>query len=153
WRVNLTDSAAQETTLGVADALNCVAISPEIGITGTPVIDPESNTLYVVATTKRDNSFFHRLHALDVATGAPRPASPAVIDATVPGVGGDFFSPSPVRFLPYFHKNRNGLLLLNGVVYTGWASHCDSRSFHGWIIAYDSKDLKQVSVFNSTPNS
>jgi hypothetical protein len=153
WHVNLTDTNAGETTVSSADALNCASISDELGITGTPVIDLSTNTLYVVSLSKRGDQFFHRLHALDVATGAERPHSPVLIDATVPGVGGDFFTPSPVKFLPYFHKNRAGLLLLNGVVYTGWASHCDSRSYHGWIIAFDARNLQPVSVFNATPNA
>src|SRR6476620_9076370 len=152
WQVSLTDTARNETTVSAQD-VNCSTIAPELGITGTPVIDPSTNTLYVVALTKRDAQFFHRLHALDIATGAERPGSPVVIEATVPGVGGDLFSPSPVPFLPYYHKNRAGLLLLNGVIYTGWASHCDSRSYHGWIIAFDAKDLHRVSVFNATPNA
>ena len=153
WQVSLTDVARHETTVGAEDAMNCQTITPELGITGTPVIDPSTNTLYVVALTKRDALIIHRLHALDIATGAERPGSPVVIEATVRGIGGDLFSPSPVTFLPYFHKNRAGLLLLNGVIYTGWASHCDSRSYHGWIIAFDARDLHQVSVFNATPNA
>jgi hypothetical protein len=153
WHVNLTDASAGETTVSASDAMNCPSISPEIGITGTPVIDPSTNTLYVVAATRGKETFFHRLHALDVATGIERPGSPVVVTASVLGVGGDFFSTSPVKFLPYFQKNRAGLLLLNGVVYTSWASHCDERSYHGWIIAFDARDLHQVSVFNTTPNS
>ena len=156
WQVNLTDSAAGETTLTPEDALNCQCITGELGITGTPVIDPSTGTLYVVSLSKagdRGAQIFHRLHALDVATGAERPHSPVPIDATVPGIGGDFLEPSPVKFLPYFHKNRTGLLLLNGVVYTGWSSHCDSRSYHGWMIAFDATDLHPVSVFNTTPNA
>ena len=153
WQISLTDTASRETTVSAKDAMNCPSIVPEVGISGTPVIDPSTNTLYVVALTKRDALFFHRLHALDIATGAERPGSPVVIEATVPGVGGDLFAPSPVTFLPYFHKNRAGLLLLNGVIYTGWASHCDSRSYHGWIIAFDARDLHRVSVFNATPNA
>jgi hypothetical protein len=151
WQVSLTGPG--ETTVSAADAMNCAAITPEIGITGTPVIDPAAATLYVVAATKRGASFFHRLHALDITTGAERPFSPVVVDATVPGIGGDFFSPSPVKFLPYFHKNRSGLMLLNGIVYTGWASDCDTRSYHGWLIAFDAQDLHQVAVFNSTPDA
>ncbi len=153
WHVNLTDVPAGETTVSASDAMHCPSISPEIGITGTPVIDASSNTLYVIAATKRDEFFFHRLHALDVATGAERPGSPVVVDASVPGDGGDFFSPSPVVFLPYFQMNRAGLLFLNGAVYTSWTSHCDARSYHGWMIAYDARDLHRVSVFNSTPNA
>jgi hypothetical protein len=152
WHVNLTDRAAGETTVSAAQAMNCPSITPEIGITGTPVIDPTTGTLYVISATMRGESFFHRLHALDVATGAERPGSPVTVEASVPGAGGDFFSRSPVDFLPYFQMNRAGLLLLNGVVYTAWGSYCDSRSYHGWVIAFDAGDLHRVSVFNSTPN-
>jgi hypothetical protein len=153
WQVSLADASAGETTAGVADVLNCSTISPEMGITGTPVIDPSTNTLYVVALTKRNGHLIHRLHALDVTTGAERPGSPVVITASVPGTGDGFFSSSTtVEFHPDFYKNRAGLVLLNGVVYTSWASHCDSLSYHGWIIAYRAKDLQQVAVLNATPN-
>jgi uncharacterized protein (TIGR03437 family) len=117
------------------------------------VIDVSTNTLYVVAMTKRDYLLFHRLHALDVTTGAERVGSPVIIEASYPGKGEGGFASSPVKFDAYFHKNRSGLLLQNGIVYTGWASHCDSRAYHGWMIAYDAKDLHQVAVFNATPNA
>ena len=154
WQVSLVDTAAGETTPGVADVLNCPTIAPELGITGTPVIDPSTNTLYVVAMTKRDQLIFHRLHALDITSGAERTGSPVVIAASVPGTGDRAlsYSSSSVDFDAYFYKNRAGLLLLNGVVYTGWTSHCDSRTYHGWIIAYDAGSLRQVAVFNATPN-
>jgi hypothetical protein len=152
WQVSLT--GAGETTASVADVLNCSSISPEVGITGTPVIDPSSNTLYVVALSARDTQIIQRLHALDVTTGAERPGSPVAITASVAGTGGGFFYSSPtVEFRPDFHKNRAGLLLLNGVVYTSWGSYCDSLSYHGWIIAYDAKDLRQVAAFNASPNA
>jgi uncharacterized protein (TIGR03437 family) len=154
WQVSLANAAAGETPAGVADVLNCLTIAPELGITGTPVIDPSTNTLYVVAMTKRDNLIFHRLHALDVRSGAERPGSPVSIAASVPGTGDRALSSTSttVTFDSYFYKNRAGLLLLNGVVYTGWTSHCDSRTYHGWIIAYDARSLQQVAVFNTTPD-
>ena len=154
WQVSLANTAAGEATAGVADVLNCPTIAPELGITGTPVIDPSTNTLYVVAMTKRGDQIFHRLHALDITSGAERPGSPVLIAASVPGTGDRALSSSStsVTFDAYFYKNRAGLLLLNGVVYTGWTSHCDSRSYHGWIIAYDARSLQQVAVFNTTPN-
>jgi hypothetical protein len=152
WQVSLT--GAGETTASVSDALNCSSISPEVGITGTPVIDPSTNTLYVVASSARDTHIIHRLHALDVTTGAERPGSPVVITASVPGSGDGFFSTGQtVEFHPDFHKNRAGLLLLNGVVYTSWGSYCDALAYHGWIIGYDARNLRQVAVFNATPNA
>jgi uncharacterized protein (TIGR03437 family) len=153
WQVSLTDPKTQETVVTPAEVMNCFTITPELGITGTPVIDPSTNTLYVVAMTKRDYLQFHRLHAIDVTTGAERAGSPIMIEASYPGNGDGLFSSSPVKFDSYFHKNRSGLLLLNGVVYAAWTSHCDSRVYHGWITAYDAKDLHQVAVFNSTPNA
>jgi uncharacterized protein (TIGR03437 family) len=152
WQVNFTDPSTGERTLNEADVLNCPSITPELGITGTPVIDPSTGTLYVVASTILNGQFFHRLHALDIRTGAERPGSPVVIEASVPGIG-DGFSQTTVPFHPYLYKNRAGLLLLNGVVYTAWTSHCDAGSYHGWLIGYDAADLHQISIFNDSPNA
>jgi hypothetical protein len=150
WQAHLTTTPG-ERPLNVSDVLGCTVMVPEIGITGTPVIDTAAGILYVIAATVRDQSFVHRLHALDIATGSERPGSPVVIDAFVPGTG-DGFSRAGVPFHPYLQKNRAGLLLMNGVVYTAWTSHCDTGPYHGWIIGYDGKDLRQVAVFNSSPN-
>ena len=152
WHVNFTDLSTGESTLSVADVLGCPSITPELGITGTPVIDPSTGTLYVVASTILNGKFFHRLHALDIATGAERPGSPVVIEASVPGIG-DGFSQTTIPFHPYLYKNRAGLLLLNGVVYTAWTSHCDAGSYHGWLIGYDAADLHQKAIFNVSPNA
>jgi hypothetical protein len=152
WHVNFTDPATGERTLSMADVLNCPSITPEIGITGTPVIDASTGTLYVIASSILNGQFFHRLHALDITTGAERPGSPVVIEASVPGLG-DGFSQTTVPFHPYLYKNRAGLLLLNGVVYTAWTSHCDAGSYHGWLIGYDAADLHQMGIFNDSPNA
>jgi uncharacterized protein (TIGR03437 family) len=152
WHVNFTDASTGERTLSEADVLNCPSITPEIGITGTPVIDPSTGTLYVIASTILNGEFFHRLHALDITTGAERPGSPVVIAASVPGTG-DGFSQTTVPFHPYLYKNRAGLLLLSGVVYTAWTSHCDAGSYHGWLIGYDAADLHQMAIFNDSPNA
>jgi uncharacterized protein (TIGR03437 family) len=152
WHVSLIDPATGETTVKMADALGCPSIGPEIGITGTPVIDPSTGTLYVVGSTISNGQLFHRLHALDIATGAERGASPVVIQASVPGTG-DGFSQTTVPFHPYLYKNRAGLLLLQGVVYTAWTSDCDEFSYHGWLIGYDAANLHQLAIFNTSPNS
>jgi len=153
WQVSLADASAGERPANVSDVPGCNAMIPDIGITGTPVIDTVAGTLYVVALTIRSNSFVHRLHALDIATGAERPGSPVVIDAMVPG-SGDFFSSSGfVPFHPYLQKNRAGLLLLHDVVYSAWTSYCDWGGYHGWLIGHEAKTLRQISVFNSTPNA
>jgi uncharacterized protein (TIGR03437 family) len=154
WQVSLADAAAGERPANLTDVQGCNSMTPEIGVTGTPVIDTATGTLYVIALTIRDGSFIHRLHALDIGTGAELPGSPTVVGASVPGTGDGLFSHDGiVSFHPYLQKNRAGLLLLNGVVYTAWTSYCDGGAYHGWIIGYDDKTLRQLSIFNSSPNS
>lgn len=150
WHVSFLDTA-QGVMAAQASDLECEAITPEVGITGTPVIDPATNTLYVAAMTEEGTTgeFAHRLHALDVATGAERPGSPVDIQASVPGTGD---GAGTVQFKPWLYKERAGLLLLDGTVYTAWSSHCDSGDYHGWIIGYDAKTLRQTSVLVATPN-
>ena len=150
WHVNFTNPALGVTT-APADSLACKVIAPEVGITGTPVIDPTSRTLYVVAMTLEQfgRTYFQRLHALDVATGAEKPGSPVEIQASIPGAGD---GNTLVRFNPRFYKQRSGLLLLNGVVYTAWSSHCDAGNYHGWVIGYDAENLQRVSVYTTTPD-
>ena len=152
WQVSFINPAAGITTMPYTD-VDCDQITPEIGITSTPVIDPSSGTIYVVAMTKEmaagAASYVHRLHALDVTTGAEKPGSPVVIQASYPGTGD---GASTVVFEPKNYKQRPGLLLLNGIVYTAWSSHCDAFQYHGWLIGYDAKSLRQTTVYNNTPN-
>ncbi len=150
WSVHFTNGA-NVTTVPSSD-VGCGQIEPEIGITSTPVIDPAAGTIYVVAMTKITGvttSYMHQLHALDVTSGAERSGSPVTIQASFPGTGE---GGSTVVFAPKNYKQRPGLLLLNGVVYTAWSSHCDIGTYHGWLIGYDSKTLQQVTVYNNTPN-
>lgn len=148
WHVSFLDSSGAVITVPYQDT-GCGQIVPEIGITGTPVIDPQSGTMYLVAMTKESGNYVHRLHALDIGTGQERSGSPVVIQASVPGTGE---GGTTVTFRAKDYKQRPGLLLLNGVVYTAWSSHCDIGSYHGWIIGYNASTLQQVSVYNSTPN-
>jgi hypothetical protein len=146
------------TPFSTTDAYGCGQISPEIGITATPVIDPDTNTIYVVAQTKEvvgsTTTYHQQLHALDIATGAEKFGGPVEITASVPGTGD---SGSVVTFHARDYKERPGLVLLNGVVYTSWASHCDinpmpTERAHGWVIAYNAHTLAQVAVFCTSPN-
>jgi uncharacterized protein (TIGR03437 family) len=149
WHVSFLNPAAGVTPASAAD-LGCESITPEIGITSTPVIDPASGTLYVVAMTEpSSNNYLHQLHALDVTTGAEKPGSPVEIQASVPGQGD---GNSTVQFRPWLYKQRAGLLLLKGVVYTAWSSQCDGGNYHGWIIGYDARTFQQVAVYTDTPN-
>ncbi len=150
WKMSFINPAAGITTLNNVD-VNCTDIDSEVGITGTPVIDLTSNTLYVVAATKENGAFFQRLHALDITSGVEKFGGPVVIQASVPG-SGDGSSGGQVAFDPLMNNQRSGLLLVNGLVYIAWASHCDNPPYHGWLMAYDAQSLQQVAVWNATPN-
>lgn len=151
WQASFLDPA-QGVIAAQASELQCEAITPQVGITGTPVIDPSTNTLYVAAMTEEgpNGQFVHRLHALDVATGAEKPGSPVEIRASAAGSGD---GTGTVEFKPALYKERAGLLLVNGTLYTSWSSHCDAGNYHGWIIGYDAKTLRQTAAFTATPNS
>jgi outer membrane protein assembly factor BamB len=150
WQVSTL--ASGETP---SDDHHCVQVTPEIGVTSTPVIDASMGahgTIYVVGMSKDGSGNYHqRLHALDVTTGAEEFGGPKEIQASYPGTG-DNSSGGKVMFDPGQQLERPGLLLLNGVVYTSWGSHCDSRPYTGWIIGYDEQTLSQVTVLNVTPN-
>ncbi|HXR46277.1 MAG TPA: hypothetical protein VN784_02455 [Candidatus Limnocylindrales bacterium] len=152
WQVSLLG-----TNEVPSDDRGCSQVTPEIGITATPVIDRQlgpNGTMFVVAMSKlvtnNTTSYIQRLHALDLATGTNR--LPAVtIAAQYPGTGDNHVGTNVV-FDPAQYKERCGLLLLNGLIYTAWASHCDIQPYTGWIIGYDERTLAQTSVLNITPN-
>ena len=138
------------TTLGsgesTSDQRGCDQVTPEIGVTATPVIDRNAGThgvIYVVAMSKSGSTYFQRLHALDVTTGAEMFGGPKLIEASFPGTG-DNSSNGRVIFDPAQYKDRAALLLLNGVVYITWASHCDIRPYTGWIMGYNQTTLAQI---------
>jgi hypothetical protein len=141
-----------ETT---SDDHGCSQVTPEIGVTATPAIDRGAGphgTIYVVAMSKNaSGNYFQRLHALDLSSGNEEFGGPKTVVATFPG-NGDNSSGGNVVFDPGQYKDRPGLLLLNGVVYTGWSSHCDIRPYTGWLIGYDQNTLAQTSILNVTPN-
>jgi hypothetical protein len=140
-----------ETT---SDNRNCSQVTPEIGITATPVIDRNqgpNGTIYVVAMSKDGSgNYFQRVHALDLATGADLVPAVQVV-ASYPGTG-DGSSGGTVFFDPKQYKERPGLVDLNGRIYTYWSSHCDIRPYTGWVISYDKATLAQTSVLDLAPN-
>lgn len=149
WKVSLLGSG--ETP---SDNRNCGQVTPQIGITSTPVIDRTAGahgTLYAVAMSKNGTTYFQRLHALDVTTGAELEGGPVTVQATYPGTG-DNSSGGVVVFDPKQYKERAALLLLNGVIYTSWASHCDIQPYTAWIMAYNETTLAQTAVLDLTPN-
>lgn len=145
WRVSVL--GPNETP---SDDRKCGQVSPEIGITSTPVIALNSGgrpVMYLVAMSKDTNgNYFQRLHALDITTGAEISGSPTTIEATFPNLHGE------TAFDPKQYKERASLLLLDGKIYTSWASHCDNGEYSGWVIGYRASTLKRVSVLNVTPN-
>ena len=150
WKVSVL--GAGETP---SDSRGCSQVEPTIGITSTPVIDLQSGphgTVYVVGMTKDSSGgYHHRLHALDITTGAEQFGGPVEIKATYPGTG-DNSTNGTVNFDPKKYKERTALLLVNGVIYTSWASHCDARPYTGWSMGYNETTLAQTSVFNFSPN-
>jgi hypothetical protein len=144
------------TTVPALDA-SCPFISPEIGITSTPVIDPETGTLYVLARTRDESGFFvntysQRLHALAVTTGVEKFGGPMEIRASMSG-SGTGSSGGKLSFNPLRDNPRAALLLNRGAVYLAWASACDVSPYHGWVMAYDARSLKQEAVFNASPDA
>ncbi|HEX3473366.1 MAG TPA: PQQ-binding-like beta-propeller repeat protein [Silvibacterium sp.] len=134
----------------------CGQITPEIGITSTPVIDRKygaHGAIFVVGmSVDRDGNYFQRLHALDLTTGDELSGGPTEIQATYPGTGA--FSVNGMQtFVPGNYAERVGLLLMHGTIYLGWTSHCDEQPYTGWLMAYSETTLKQTSVLNLTPNS
>jgi len=152
WQRSFIDPANGITTVSSLEDAGCTDLVPEIGITGTPVIDAQTETMYVVVRTKENGQFFQRLHALDLVTGAEKLGGPVTITAQVRGTGDGSVS-GMVSFDPLRNNQRSGLLLVNGMVYIAWASHCDIGPYHGWVMSYDAHTLRQKSVWNSTPNA
>jgi hypothetical protein len=134
WTVNLGPPGSVEQ-----HHFWCLDILGNMGIIGTPAIDPGSRTLYVVALTHEGGGFVQRLHALDVATGADRPGSPAVIAAD--------------GFDPILENQRPALLLSRGSLYVGYSSHCDAGFYHGYLFRFDPRTLAQTGVLNLSPGA
>ncbi len=150
WKTSVL--GANETT---SDPHNCNQIIPEIGITSTPVIDRSygpNGAIFVIGMTKdASGGYHHRLHALDLTTGAELPGSPTEISASYPGTGANSQN-GKVIFDPAQYAERVGLLLLNGTIYTGWTSHCDIAPYTGWVMGYSEATLGQTTLLNLTPN-
>jgi hypothetical protein len=138
-----------------SDDHGCSQISPEIGITNTPVIDRTKQphgAIYFVAMSRDNNNHYHqRLHALDLSTGSELFGGPREIQAKYPGTGDNSHN-GFVIFDPAQYAERVGLLEVNGNIYLGFTSHCDQRPYTGWLLQYSASTLAQLSVLNLTPN-
>ncbi|MEP6883751.1 MAG: PQQ-binding-like beta-propeller repeat protein, partial [Gammaproteobacteria bacterium] len=122
---------------------NCDDTLIEVGITGTPVIDPSTKILYFVAKSKEAGAYFQKLHAVNLATGAERSGSPVTITA----------SDSKNTFDALRNSQKPGLALTNGHVYIGFSSHCDYGPYSGWFMSYDANSLTRTAAFDVTPNT
>jgi hypothetical protein len=135
-----------------SDDRGCGQVTPEIGITSTPVIDRARGAIYVVSVSKDANgNYFHRIHALDLTSGKELFGGPTTITASYPGSGAGS-SGGNVVFNPSQYNERPGLLELNGTIYTTWGSHCDFGAYTSWMMAYSADTLKQINVLNLVPN-
>jgi len=150
WHISALKSG--ETT---SDDRGCAQVTPEIGITSTPVIrrlTRSTGVIYTVAMSKDSSGNYHqRLHALDLATGHELYNGPVDITAKFPGTG-DNSSGGFVIFDPAQYKERSALILAGDEVFLAWASHCDIRPYTGWIMGYSTTTLVQKTVLNLTPN-
>ena len=141
--------AAGETS---SDDRNCGQVTPEIGITSTPVIDRARNAIYLVAVSKTSSgNYVHRVHALDLTTGAELFGGPTTITGTFPGTGANS-SNGNVVFDPSQYNERPGLLQVGGTIFTTWGSHCDGGPYTSWVMAYSADTLHQTGVINMVPN-
>jgi hypothetical protein len=147
WHVSLLGTGEK-----ASDTRGCSQVSPEIGITSTPVIDRSAGahgTMYVVAMSIDSSSNYHqRLHALDVTTGAELLNGPVDISASFPATG-----TATSSFDAKSYEERAALLLANGTIYTSWTSHCDDAPYGGWIISYAQSTLARNGVLNVAANS
>jgi hypothetical protein len=163
WHTSFTNPP-NVTSIPKGDIEVGLDLSPEVGITSTPVIDTANGTIYLEARTKDTRGtpncpgpnnvgspYFHFLHALDLTTGSEKAGSPVMICAQVAGSGYDN-SGGVVYFDSMRTHQRPALLLLNGVVYLGFGALEDIDHYHGWVLGYNANTLAQVAVFNDTPN-
>jgi PA14 domain-containing protein/chitobiase/beta-hexosaminidase-like protein/Big-like domain-containing protein len=160
WHTNLGVSAlsASQNAFGARFCGSCYPdIVPEVGVTGTPVIDPATGTIYLDVFTREvtaTTNFYHRLHALNITNGMEQPNSPVVVTGSVPGTGVDSVT-GVMTFNPARCNERPALTLAGGVVYLAYAGYADTDPYHGWVIGYNATNLARMTnyVFNSTPNA
>jgi hypothetical protein len=124
-----------ETTVPPGDTGETADLTPEMGITSTPVIDVQAGIIYICANSKGTSGYPYRLHALQLASGADA-ISPVEVTAS--------------HFVAQFHLQRPALLLNNGTLYVAFGSHGDHNTYQGWVMGYDAASLTQKFVWSST---
>lgn len=159
WHTSFINPSAGIYTINATADLASIAggfVGSELGISGTPVIDPNTGTLYVVSITKEisngTTNFFNRLHALDVTTGAEKFGGPVVIQGSVRGVGDGHDNAGNIPFVQLKHHQRQALLLVNGSLIITFTGHFDYPPYHGWVFSYNPYTLAQTGIWNANPN-
>ncbi|HWQ93228.1 MAG TPA: pyrrolo-quinoline quinone [Clostridia bacterium] len=154
WRTNLGPSAPTPTAQFGNRYGSFNAIVPEVGITGTPVIDLAAGNLYVDTFMREGGNFFHRLHALNITNGQERSFSPVLVQASCAGSGVGSTN-GVLRFQAKQHIQRCALTLAGGRLYVAYAGYADTNPFHGWVLGYNPLQLQLLTnyVFNTTPNA
>ncbi|MDP9280012.1 MAG: PQQ-like beta-propeller repeat protein [Gemmatimonadota bacterium] len=154
WQKNFTAPGMRpprNTDMTGACSGSYTDFSGNIGIVGTPVIDAVAGTMYFVARSTTGTTFVQFLHAVSILDGHEVSGSPTQITASSPGTG-DGSVNGMIAFDAQRQNQRQGLTLLNGVVYLSFSSHCDWGPYHGWILGYDASTMQQRVVYNDTPN-
>jgi len=153
WQTNLGPSAATPNSDFGTRFGGFTGIVPEVGITGTPVIDVASGTLYLDAFTHEGSTYVHRVHALNITNGTER-VSPVVVTASIGGAGVGSNN-GVLPFVAKQHIQRCALTLAGGRLYVAFAGYADTDPYHGWIIGFNPATLQPLPnyVFNTTPNS
>ena len=152
WHANLIDTnhgaASGETAVPFAKVgKGSGNIQPVIGVTGTPVIDPATDILYVVTKSiDTSNTMYQRIHAINLLNGGEALSGPVTMSGTYPSASGS------VAFVAKQENQRPGLALVNGVVYVGYAAHEDATPWYGWLFGYSASTLARMYIYNTTPN-
>lgn len=152
WHINLGNPATTPSPYIGGRYGPWTLVTPYIGIEGTPVIDPATNTMYLDSFTNDGPGLYsHHIYAIDITTGNNR-VPPVLVQASVPGNGAGSTDGKTVPFIANRQQQRPALTLLNGVVYVAYGSFDDTDPHHGWILGYDAATLQLRQVFNTTPN-
>ncbi len=166
WHTNLgvsaftSQTASQNSLGGRYWSGGYVDLTPEVGITGTPVIDPTTGTIYVDVFTREvvagvSTNYYHRIHALNLTNGMEQPYGPMVVTGTYPGTNNMDSSGGVVTFNAHQHAARPALTLAGGKLYAAYGSYADTDPYHGWIMGFNATNLAPLTnyVFNTTPNA
>jgi hypothetical protein len=150
WQVSFLNTGNGVNAVPIsAQGCSGVTAYTEVGIMGTPVIDPNTNTMYLVAKTQEQSgstfNYVFRLHALDITTGAEKFGGPTVITASVLSGG------KQITLNTQDDQQRPGLLEMNGSLFITFGSNGCDKNAHGWLLAYSASTLQQQAVFNTSP--